>query len=100
MLPFRPLRSAKRAQPRASAPERKAGRSGAALLPFEDRDRPALAGRLEVDGAGAGREDRVVAAEAGALAGAEAGAALADDDLAAADGLAGEDLHTEHLRVR
>ena len=31
----------------------------------------------------AGREDRVVAAEADALAGPEAGAALADDDLAA-----------------
>src|SRR4029079_16896587 len=45
------------------------------------------------------REDRVVAAEAGALARPETGAALADDDLAAGHLLAGEDLAPEHLRV-
>ncbi len=38
--------------------------------------------------------------DADAVAGPEAGAALADDDLAAVDPLAGEDLDPEHLRVR
>ncbi len=69
-------------------------------LVLQNRDRAALARRPEIDPALAGREDRVVAPETGALAGAEAGAALADDDLAAGDALAGEHLDPEHLRVR
>jgi hypothetical protein len=43
---------------------------------------------------------RVVAAHTDALAGLEATAALAHDDLAAGDGLAGEHLHAEALGVR
>ena len=43
---------------------------------------------------------RVVAADADAVAGLEARAALADDDLAAGDDLAGEHLHAEALGVR
>jgi hypothetical protein len=66
----------------------------------DDGDRAAGVAGRELDRARAGGEDRVVAAEAGALAGAEAGAALADDDLAASDLLAGKDLDAEHLRVR
>src|SRR4029078_10593631 len=46
------------------------------------------------------RERGVVAAETGAVAGVEAGAALAHDDRAGGDGLAGEHLHAETLRVR
>src|SRR3954462_10049977 len=69
-------------------------------LVLQDRDRPALAGRLEVDDAGAGGEDRVVAAETGALAGHEGGAALAADHLAARRFLAGEALDPEHVGVR
>src|SRR5690349_7569362 len=42
----------------------------------------------------------MVAAEAGALAGAELGPALADDDHPGLDLLAGEDLHAQHLRLR
>src|SRR5439155_14858837 len=53
----------------------------------------------ELDGAGGAGEERVVLAQADAVAGLEARAALANDDLAARDLLAGEDLHAEHLRV-
>ena len=45
-------------------------------------------------------EDRVVLADADAVAGLEAGAALADDDLAAGHGLTGEHLDAEALGVR
>src|SRR4051812_23878099 len=55
---------------------------------------------LELDGAGPRGEDRVVLADAHALARLEAGAALAHDDLAATHDLAGEHLHAEPLRVR
>src|SRR5581483_1420966 len=65
-----------------------------------DRDHAAPAATLELNHPRAGGEDRVVAPEAGALAGPEAGAALANDDLAAAHALACEDLDAEHLRVR
>src|SRR5207253_665006 len=68
-------------------------------LVLQNRNRAALAGRFELHDAFAGGEDRVVAAEADAVAGPKAGAALADDDLAAADALAGEDLDAEHVRV-
>src|SRR5215210_2717508 len=67
---------------------------------IDDGDQAALATRLEHDGAGTLGEDRVVAADARAGARAEARAALADDDRARGDVLAGEDLHAEHLRVR
>src|SRR3954447_26865215 len=73
--------------------------NGVPFLILQDADRAALAGGAEVDSAGSGGEDSVVAAEAGALAGPEAGAALADDDLAAGHLLAGEDLDPEHVRV-
>src|SRR4051794_14158231 len=69
------------------------------LLGRRDRDGAAAAAGLELDRAGALGEDRVVLAEAGAVARLEDGAALADDDLAARDDLAGEDLHAEALRV-
>src|SRR4051794_24536907 len=75
-------------------------RRRAALLAGGDRDRAALAAGLEFDHAGAGREDRMIAAEPGAVARPEARAALAHDDLAAADLLAGEYLHPEVLGVR
>jgi hypothetical protein len=65
-----------------------------------DRDEALLARRAELDDAFADGEDRVVAAEVGARAGAEAGAALADDDHAGLDLLAREDLDAEALRVR
>src|SRR5688572_26561133 len=64
-----------------------------------DRDHAAAAARGELDHAGTDGEDRVVAAQAHALAGLEAGAALAHDDLAAAHGLTREDLHAEALGV-
>src|SRR3954466_16269740 len=69
------------------------------LFGGRDRDDAAAAAGLELDRAGALGEDRVVLAEAGAVARLEDGAALADDDLAARDDLAGEDLHAEALRV-
>src|SRR4029077_19917276 len=68
-------------------------------LLLSDRDRAALPGLLELNGSFGGREDRVVAAQAGALARPEAGAALADDDLAAGHALPGEDLDPEHLGI-
>ena len=58
----------------------------------ENADRATLARRSEVNLAGPRRKDRVIAAEPGALAGPEPGPALAHDDLAAGDLLAGEDL--------
>src|SRR3954466_6129301 len=63
------------------------------------RDAAGAADR-ELHGAGRAGVQRVVAAHADALAGLEAAAALADDDLAAGDGLAGEHLHPEALGVR
>src|SRR4051794_37341020 len=76
------------------------GGGGGGGLGF-DRD-PALAtpARAELHRAGVLGVHRVVATEAGARAGVEAGAALADDDLAAGHGLAGEDLHAEALGLR
>ena len=50
--------------------------------------------------AGGAGVQRVVLAHADAVAGLEAAAALADDDLAAGHGLAGEHLHAEALGVR
>src|SRR5262245_5558254 len=79
-------------------PEATCGPSG--LLGRLDRDDPAAAAVRELHGAGAGGEDRVVAAEAHALAGLEAGSALAHDDLAARDLLAREHLDAEALGVR
>src|SRR5215211_1199310 len=70
------------------------------LLRGYDGDEPALALRLEGDGPVALREDRVVASDTGARAGAEARAALAHDDRPRRDALAVEDLDAEHLRVR
>ena len=59
----------------------------------------AAAARGELDRAGGAGEERVVLAHADAVAGLEARAALANDDLAARHLLAGEDLDAEHLRV-
>ena len=56
--------------------------------------------RAELDRALAHGEDRVVAADVRAGAGAEPRAALADDDHAGLHLLAGEDLDAEPLRVR
>src|SRR4051812_45992310 len=69
------------------------------LLCGKDGDDAAAPAGLEVHRARAGGEDRVVLADAGALAGLEAGAALAHDDLAAGHDLAREDLHAEALGV-
>src|SRR5438067_8001528 len=70
------------------------------LLLADDADEAALAARPELDAAVARGEDRVVAADAGAVAGAKARAALADEDHPRGHVLAGEDLHAEHLRIR
>src|SRR4029077_5049355 len=53
----------------------------------------------ERDLAVAHREDRVVLADPGARSGAEARAALADEDHPRRHVLAGEELHAEHLRL-
>src|SRR5439155_5940168 len=76
------------------------GRAGAALVGLVDADDATFARRPERHCPRPRREDRVVAADARAVAGPEARAALAHDDLAAADRLAREDLDPEHLRVR
>src|SRR6185312_14940743 len=73
--------------------------TAAQLLVGENADRATLARRVEGDLPFARREDRVIAAEADALAGPEARAALAHDDLAAGHLLAGEHLDAEHVRV-
>src|SRR5439155_2363500 len=65
-----------------------------------DRDEAALAARPEGDLAVALREDRVVLADPGSGAGAEARAALADEDHPRRHVLAGKEFHAEHLRVR
>src|SRR5687767_2610241 len=72
--------------------------SGKRLL--DDRNRALLAARPERRPTVPLGEDRVVAADAGAVTGAEAGAALANEDHPGLHGLAVEDLHAEHLRVR
>src|SRR5689334_16308192 len=68
-------------------------------LVLDDGDRPAAPSGAELHDAGARREDRVIAADADAVTGAEARAALPHDDLAAAHQLPREHLHPEHLRV-
>src|SRR4051794_24891451 len=73
---------------------------GEELLGGKDGDHAAAAAGLELDRARAGGEDRVVLADARALARAKAGPALAHDDLAAGHDLAGEDLHAQALGVR
>src|SRR3954469_7985977 len=65
-----------------------------------DRDHATPATLAELHDPRALGEDRVVLADADADAGVELGAALAHDDLAAADGLAGEHLDAEALGVR
>src|ERR1019366_3393338 len=65
----------------------------------DHRDHAPAAAAAELHGARSLGVDRVVAADADALAGLEAGAALADDDLAAGHGLPGEDLDAEALGV-
>src|SRR5438045_1460166 len=67
---------------------------------LDDRHEPALAARAEGDGAHADGEDRVVATDLRAGAGAEPRAVLADDDVARLHGLAVEHLHPEVLGVR
>src|SRR5579871_2131220 len=69
------------------------------LLRRVDRDDPAAAADGEADLPRGARVERVVLAHADALAGLEAAAALAHDDLAAAHVLTGEDLHAEALCV-
>src|SRR5438552_9236355 len=81
------------------APQRM-GSSVERLFGLDDRDEAAVAARAELGLAVPEREDRVVAADLGARAGAEPRAALADDDLARLHVLAGEDLDAEVFRVR
>src|SRR5262249_39673999 len=66
----------------------------------DDGDRPPLAARAELDAAVARGEDRVVAADARAGAGAETRPALADEDHARLDFLPVEELHAEPLPLR
>src|SRR3954451_10291165 len=75
-------------------------RRGGAVAARRDRDDAPAAALGELHGAGGTRVQRVVAAHADALAGLEAAAALADDDLAAGHGLTSEHLHPEALGVR
>src|SRR5207248_5080080 len=70
------------------------------LLLLDDGDEAAVAARSERDLAGALREDRVVLADAGAVARTEARTALADEDHPRRHVLSGEELHAEHLRIR
>src|SRR5579875_661612 len=94
-----------RVSPRRSAPrgapargERDAGRLFA--VGGRDRDDAPAATGAELHGPRGPGEDRVVLADPDSVAGLEARAALAHDDLAAAHGLAGEHLHAEALGVR
>src|SRR3954452_2706653 len=73
--------------------------SGALRLASDRHDAPAPPGRELHDPRGA-RVQRVVLADPDAVAGMEARAALAHDDLAAGDGLTRKDLHAEALGVR
>src|SRR5918998_721997 len=86
---------------RPAASARATSRAAIGLVAVVRRDGDdALAALLaEDDRARRAGVERVVLADADAGAGAEAGAALADDDLAAADGLAGERLDAEALCV-
>src|SRR3954447_18728220 len=63
----------------------------------DDADRLAAAFGAELDGAGSGREQRVVTAAAHVHAWVEVSAALADDDLAGLDDLAAEALDAQPL---
>src|SRR5437773_12556486 len=65
-----------------------------------DFDEAPLAALTKGDGAGTGREDCVVAADARTWARAELRPTLTDENHPGLDLLAGEDLHAEHLRVR
>src|SRR6266566_1751336 len=75
-------------------------RSWNMALLVDDRHEAALAARPEGDLAIAHGEDRVVPADPGAGAGAEARTALPDEDHPRRHVLAGEELHAEHLRIR
>src|SRR5437763_5742616 len=75
-------------------------RAAASESELADAYEAALAAPLELHAAVAEREDRVVAPEAGAGAGAEPRPALAHDDRAGPHLLAGEHLDAEHLRIR
>src|ERR1700693_985823 len=70
------------------------------LLPGNDLDNATGPAALELDRARGAGVDRVVLADPGALTVLEAGAALANDDLAPRDRLAGEYLHAKALGVR
>src|ERR671936_1127576 len=70
------------------------------LFGLKNRDDASAAAGLEIDRARARGEDRVVLPDPHAVARLELGAALANDDLAAGHGLAGEHLHAEALGVR
>jgi hypothetical protein len=76
-------------------------RSGGDIRPSsrdaDDADRLAPTLGAELDGAGRGREQRVVATTTDVDAGVEVSAALADDDLARLDDLTAEPLDAEPL---
>src|SRR3954451_10567810 len=92
-------RSTKVAAMQVSRGRRVETASGGLRLARDDRDDAAAAQVTELDGAGGGREQRVVAAPADVEARMEVGAALPDEDLAGLDDLAAEPLHTQPLRV-
>src|SRR5207237_4999401 len=69
-------------------------------LVADDAHEAAVAARAELHAAVARGENGVVSAHAGAVAGAEARSALADEDHPRGHVLAGEHLHAEHLRIR
>src|ERR1039458_752285 len=85
---------------RRSRPTRTSrGKLGAPLLGRIDRDDASAPPDGEAHRARGTRVERVVPAHADAVAGLEAAAPLAHDDLSTADPLAGEGLHTEALGV-
>src|SRR5260370_14913983 len=95
----------KEAEPRPPWPARRTTRAESTncrrlLLVRGDADAPAvLAHPLVANLAGDEGEKRVVAAQADARARGDLGPTLADEDRAGVHGLAGVDLHAQHLRL-
>src|SRR5205807_1485425 len=96
---LRRLRRRLRPALRAARTSRAENGSSRRRLVRLDRDEALFAARAEGDLAVAHREDRVVLADPGSRAGAEARAALAEEDHPRRHVLAGEELHAEHLRL-
>src|SRR5262245_55300432 len=94
-------RAARRSVPALARPRTSRASRGAPVAPslVRDGDGALLAARRERDAAVARGEDRVVAADAGARAGAKPRAPLPDDDHPGLDLLAVEELHAQPLRL-